>query len=272
MGEERAAVADIPKTDKVTQYAWRGYELLDTPGINAPIAHQEISLEALSKCQVVIFVVSAARSFENRKIYEAMRDVTQKGKRLFIVLNDKEGLGNADERVVEAKKAVQRNLLAIGFSDEEAANFRMSIVNSQLALEGRLEDDAELVQESGILDLEDLLLAEIKRINGFHVHADLAAYLIACFEPYTKALLEAASVDDPEHSGMFVDFFNIRNEYESFVIDLERKVDQECAGLANALLAAFPSANEIAISGTLNTDAAEKKVKELAKWSNAIID
>ncbi|MBQ7606887.1 MAG: dynamin family protein [Desulfovibrionaceae bacterium] len=261
IGEELARVADIPTTDTVTPYAWRGYELLDTPGINAPIEHQAISLEALRECQVVIFVVSAARSFENRTIYEAMRDVVQRGKHLIIVLNDKEGLGLGDERVVEAKKSVQRNLQAVGFSAEESANFRLCLVNAQLALEGRLEDDSELVQESGIIPLENLIVQEIKRVNGFHVLSDLCTYLTTSFEPFVKALVNASKTDDETLPLLL----RIREEYDTFCAAMERKVDEECASLPTVLLRSFPSANEVAASGGLDADAVGVRVEETCK-------
>lgn len=184
MGEERADVDDIPMTYKITSYMWNGYELLDTPGINAPIEHEKISLDALTQCQVVFFVISAAHSFENKVIFEAMRDVVKQGKHLFIVLNDKEGLGLDNSQLFDVQRSVQSNLINVGFSKEQAASFRLCIVDAKMALEGRLMQDEALVSASGILDLERLALEEIKRVNGFGIAADLCGYLSKTFTPF----------------------------------------------------------------------------------------
>jgi len=39
IGEPKAKVGDIPTTYETTSFHWRGYELIDTPGIGAPIEH-----------------------------------------------------------------------------------------------------------------------------------------------------------------------------------------------------------------------------------------
>ena len=43
MGEVKAEMADRPLTAKVDEYEWNGYTLLDTPGIDAPIEHEDIA-------------------------------------------------------------------------------------------------------------------------------------------------------------------------------------------------------------------------------------
>lgn len=71
ISENRAAVADRPTTDSIDTYQWQGYEILDTPGIDAPIEHQKTTEEQLLKTDVVLFVVSGD-TFENEYIYERM--------------------------------------------------------------------------------------------------------------------------------------------------------------------------------------------------------
>ena len=43
IGQEKAKVSDRPETDMVTEYHWQGIRLFDTPGIDAPIQHQNIT-------------------------------------------------------------------------------------------------------------------------------------------------------------------------------------------------------------------------------------
>jgi tRNA U34 5-carboxymethylaminomethyl modifying GTPase MnmE/TrmE len=42
LGKNEAVVGEIPTTDKVDEFNWNGYKLLDSPGVNAPIEHEEI--------------------------------------------------------------------------------------------------------------------------------------------------------------------------------------------------------------------------------------
>ncbi|WP_304335475.1 dynamin family protein, partial [Conchiformibius steedae] len=58
LGKEVAPIADIPKTDSVTAYRWRQYDILDTPGVDAPIEHQEITDGEMLKADAVIFVAN----------------------------------------------------------------------------------------------------------------------------------------------------------------------------------------------------------------------
>ena len=53
-GKALARCDDIPTTDAVTAYSLGDIELLDTPGIDAPIEHEVISREQLEKSDVVV--------------------------------------------------------------------------------------------------------------------------------------------------------------------------------------------------------------------------
>lgn len=238
LGREEAAVADKPETYKLTSYSWNGYELLDTPGIDAPIEHEIISREALTRCQVVLFVISAAHSFENQAIFEAMRDVVQQGKRLFIVLNDKEAKGADNADMAATKRSIQRNLMAVGFSAEEAAAFRLCVVNAKFALLGRLHKNDKMVEASHILELERLVGEEIRRVNGFAIAADLCAYLKTAFTPFAEAL---AGLNDGETGIRRNDFLRIREEYANFCAELENRVKEACAPLERDFMRCFPA-------------------------------
>lgn len=58
LGQELAAVADVPETARVQGYRWGDFEVLDTPGIDAPLEHEAITREQLVQSDVVIFVVN----------------------------------------------------------------------------------------------------------------------------------------------------------------------------------------------------------------------
>jgi len=45
--EEMAKTGDSPETAEVYEYKYHGYTIYDTPGINAPIEHEEVTNEHL---------------------------------------------------------------------------------------------------------------------------------------------------------------------------------------------------------------------------------
>ena len=68
LGQELAAVADVPETARVQGYRWGDFEVLDTPGIDAPLEHEAITREQLVQSDVVIFVVNPLGVVEEEKI------------------------------------------------------------------------------------------------------------------------------------------------------------------------------------------------------------
>lgn len=238
MGENKAAVGDVPETFATTPYAWNGYELLDTPGIDAPAEHEKVSKKTLEECQVVIFVVSSAGSFESKAIFEAMRDVARKGKHLLIVLNDKNGSGEEDGAYENISRAIQNNLINVGFSMDEAANFRLCVVDAKTALDGRLEGDAELVEISGIQGLERVIVEEIKRVDGFHIVADLCSYLLKDIDSMIQQIKQLESEEDNER---LEGFLNLRVGYGEFCAQVESRIKAICASLPNEIMGCFPT-------------------------------
>ena len=84
IGADRAKVEDVPTTDKVDYYEWNGYRLADTPGVGAPIEHQNVTMEHLKKADVVIFVMSTTGSNERRQNYVRMKEIVDAGKKIII--------------------------------------------------------------------------------------------------------------------------------------------------------------------------------------------
>lgn len=235
-GTDKARVADIPATDRVDEYEWRGYTLVDTPGINAPIEHEKTSLQSIKECQVIIFVISSDGSFEDAKIYEAMKNVVDMDKRLFIVLNDKAGYGIKSEAIANIKDAIQKNLINSGVPREKAAGFSFSIVNAYDAYEGRRDKDEELIESSGILELEQRILEEIRRVNGYAIAADACKYVIDSVKPICAGFSREGG-----KSGMLDEFLAMRTKYGEFMTNFANRLDSECAGMPTALRNCFGS-------------------------------
>jgi len=177
--DEMAKTGDAPETYEVKAYNYNGYTIYDTPGINAPIEHQKVTDEHLSKCELIIFVLSNNGSFEERYIYEKIGEVVKTKKPILIVINNKIGI---DMDSIEAQNEIDKvNLHLITICDEigiKEAEKRVSIafVDAKTALEGKLENEQELIDESKIEEFEkmiDKLLGEAGKhevTNALHIY------------------------------------------------------------------------------------------------------
>jgi GTP-binding protein EngB required for normal cell division len=160
ISENRAAVADRPMTDSIDTYQWQGYEILDTPGIDAPIEHQKTTEEQLLKTDVVLFVVSSD-TFENEYIYERMALLAKQNKPLLLIVNMKQTLSKQEQIEVGSRIAVHLERVSISHEKPE-----VKFVNAKSALKGKLEDKNTLLKESGMLELEKQLTNFLKRCNS----------------------------------------------------------------------------------------------------------
>ena len=164
-GEETAPVSNRPETDSVTPYFWRDFELLDTPGIDAPKEHEEISRNQLERSDVIIFVLDSTSTFEEELVYDEMTDILGEQKPMIVVLNNRTGMENDGKEVSAALDKVLENLQrrceVRGVDPSSWENTTLRLVDARTALKGRLEGKRLLVEESGIERLErdlDLLL------------------------------------------------------------------------------------------------------------------
>jgi len=181
LGIERAKVADRPETDCVSRYPWREFEILDTPGIDAPIRHEEVTREQLHAADVVIFVVNPLGVIEEAKTLSALLDLVACEKKIVLVLNSKNPLDPMDaERLKdELRQRLQAMALERGMPPVLQA-IPILEVNAKSALKAKLEGKEALLARSGLPVLErdlykflssieqsELVTSFISRLTGF---------------------------------------------------------------------------------------------------------
>lgn len=86
LGENHANVGDIPVTDKIDIYNWNGIKLLDSPGVNAPIEHEEVTLEQLKSVDLVVFVIRYG-DHDTKDVYKRLVELMESGKHVFVIIN-----------------------------------------------------------------------------------------------------------------------------------------------------------------------------------------
>ena len=157
-GEERAPVSNRPETKVVTPYYWRDFEILDTPGIDAPQDHEEISRKQLDESDAIIFVLDSTSTFEENRVYAELADILSAGKRTIVVINNKSGAEKTDPESQKVQDKVlyniQRECSARGLAETLWTEMPLRMVDAGTALKGRLQGKQRLVEISGIEDLE----------------------------------------------------------------------------------------------------------------------
>jgi Dynamin family len=138
----------------------RGLVVIDTPGLNAVGAEPELTLSLLPSAHAVVFVL-AADTGVTRSDWAMWRDhLGHEGLERFVVLNKIDALADPLLSVADVQAQIEQQRLSVartlGVSDE-----RVFPVSARQALTGRIEHNAELMQTSRLLPLEQALAAQL---------------------------------------------------------------------------------------------------------------
>ena len=167
LGDDLAAVNDKPETDSVDEYEWNGYTIADTPGVGAPIKHEEVTTEHLRRADIVMFVMASTGSNEKNDNYRRLKAITDAGKKVIIIINDKNGdLGSNDPELGVIISKVKDNLRQYNLDSND---YVITIVNAKRARDGRIKNKPALIEKSNIQELKGIILSELKKTNNYIV-------------------------------------------------------------------------------------------------------
>lgn len=167
LGDDLAAVNDKPETDSVDEYEWNGYTIADTPGVGAPIKHEEVTTEHLRRADIVMFVMASTGSNEKDDNYRRLKAITDAGKKVIIIINDKNGdLGSNDQELGIITTKVKENLRQYNLDSND---YVITIVNAKRARDGRIKNKPALIEKSNIQELKGIILSELKKTNNYIV-------------------------------------------------------------------------------------------------------
>lgn len=152
VGHEAARVGDIPTTDQVDKYDWEGHVLLDTPGVNAPIEHQQVSEAELERTDLVLFVMRQEDQ-DSKDSIERLFRLLKAGRPLFLLLNYED----SDELVVrqirdKLSKTLAESAIRYSYDLDALAQVPVMQLNAKVALRARLEGKEKLRDISGYDD------------------------------------------------------------------------------------------------------------------------
>lgn len=180
LGQESAPVGDVPLTHKVDSYPYKNYTIQDTPGIDAPKEHEQVTDGQLEKADAVLFVVNTSGVAEEKDTLDKLIFLFKKHKKVFLIFNEKTPFSEEDFIKIkdQTRKRLQDIALEHGIKEEILKDIPIFKINAKTALKGKLEDKPKLVEHSGINLLEKELNKFIDEIiNNNEVYHSLKSSL-----------------------------------------------------------------------------------------------
>nr|WP_318381424.1 GTPase [uncultured Enterobacter sp.] len=156
VGKVVAEMDDVPRTDRVTAYQFAQFDVIDTPGIDAPVEHERVSRDQLQRSDSVIFLLSSDGVFDEQATYTEIFRILSEKKPLLIVINNKSGYSESDREYTAIVDKIKQNLLKLAPENlkEQALQLPVWLVNAKSALKAKLEQKPALLAKSNILTLE----------------------------------------------------------------------------------------------------------------------
>lgn len=253
--ENKAKVADVPTTDKVEYFKWNGYEIADTPGVGAPIEHEEVTNEQLRKADIVLFVMATGGSFEYRQNYKRMKDIIDAGKIVIIIINDKANRMNDEKALAEIRSKIVQNMKQVGIDyaiENINDKYKIVMVNARFALQALQINNEELFKYSHMPELERVIELELKNTSSFVVLKNAVTEM----EREIKAIItEMEKAEDYTEMQDLNDMLDvIRNQRKNLRAEMKSYIDTKTKQMGAVL------ANDIWV---IKED--EKKIKELVE-------
>ena len=257
---EKAKTSDVPETSIVQAYDYKGYTIYDTPGINAPREHEEVTEEHLKKCELVLFVIGNIGSFEDRYIYEKIANILIAKKPILIVLNNKAKHSPTSQELINEINRVNENLSKIcdefGIVNAEL-NVDIITVDALDALDGKVENDIELIEYSNILNLENKINIMLGKSGATEVSNALNKYIASYIE---DTIVSMDNQIDDFHSKQIEDLITFLEKLkQKILVEVKEMVSSATVVIVQQLIQLFLQRDKKAIEVAIDSLTLELK-------------
>ncbi|MGI6393644.1 MAG: GTPase [bacterium] len=199
-GQKVAKTGRIPTTDAIHSYKWGDITLIDTPGIDAPIDHEQIAKEALYSADVVVFVIQNSGSFDCYKTAEELVALIKRKIPSIVVLTRRDYMSMGDVEYSQIVTKIQSNIEKAAKElkiDIDIRNFPdLFLVDSVMALEGKEKNDSELLKQSGIRLFADRLEKIAAKCSSAQKTKQALSEISQEITPLVRKAIEQEMVDE----------------------------------------------------------------------------
>lgn len=254
LGQELAAVADVPETARVQGYRWGDFEVLDTPGIDAPLEHEAITREQLVQSDVVIFVVNPLGVVEEEKTLDVLLELVLAGKMIFLVLNCKSRFDPID--LARIKDELSERIQQKAGNQKVLGHIPIVEVNARSALKAKLENKQNLLNSSGFPKFESDLA-------GFFASVEQKA-IVARVATELRSFLDATVAELDKHQDQAA-----IKRLDAFYGEIARREIDIRHGLKSLIEAKAAFVGKSTITAlNQNIDGAQGKIEQLIGQAN----
>lgn len=159
-GEEKASVNDIPETHKVTEYKWKNYILVDTPGLDGPPEDERITLPQIKKRDIIMFIIDDSDNFDSLEITQRIIEILDSGKPCIIVINKKNDSDR--DRILGIKAKMEQNIRSM---KNVSFDYDFIAVDAQTALKAKKQEKKGLLEDSNIEELESCISRKLMSVD-----------------------------------------------------------------------------------------------------------
>lgn len=179
LGKVVAEIDDVPKTDSVSAYRWGQYDILDTPGVDAPIEHEQITDEEMLKADAVIFVVNPVGVAEELGTLSKLLELVKARKQVFLVFNEKQPLAIEDfQKLKDQTQSRLQELAAKSGLSNVLKDIPIVRINAKSALKAKTENKSALLESSGFPEFEKRLTEFLQSISQDTIYVRLKNALV----------------------------------------------------------------------------------------------
>lgn len=224
--QEVAEVGAQPLTDKISEYDFDDYVLIDSPGVDAPIKHEEITDAYVEKSNALMFVVSS-KNAESEANYRKLKEWMKYRKPLIIVHNDKSGDLDFDSTEnVASRMKIEENLRRVGCDLKD--DYSVITIDAKSAWEGITSGDEEtkssLLEDSNIYKLKAIMSDKMKDASAIYLAP--AGELIRIFDELETELgMLAYGIENNE---MLAGLGMLDCEYSRMIEDINSSIARAC--------------------------------------------
>lgn len=213
MRQEVAEMADRPMTNQISEFDRNEYVLVDSPGIDAPIAHEMVTNEFLNKCHIILFVISSKGGFEGAYNYHKMAELIKKDIPFIIVLNergyaidpewtpDEKALRRAEheQELKNVQYKIIDNLIRVTGDKDITQKYEVYVLNAKKALTGIQKNHSKLYEASKVDILDQRIIQLVQSGSAVKVLRQPITNLKFCFD-YIESHIAQQMQEGSEHN------------------------------------------------------------------------
>lgn len=181
-----------PTTDRVARYQWQGFDIDDTPGVDAPPEHEKVTQQQLEQSDLVLFVVSASAALDDQHTYSSILRLVSQQRKVMLVVNWRRDTPTIEQQIAtndSLRQQLQKQALAMGLSDREVlAQVPIHWINAKMGFQGKSEHKPQLLKASGLPAFEQALQHFINKTDQNQQERRLAANLVGLVREAQKSL------------------------------------------------------------------------------------